>query len=100
MKNSTNKGQTPITNKENVDSSFIVSGLSGMKCELQKRRYEWKSIRTKKMERKKELINQGMVKKDVKKDKIYKKLEKEQKHLSKQIKHIEKRFNRALARSN
>jgi hypothetical protein len=75
-------------------------GLIDIKSELQKKRVQWRKIRKRKLQRKEELKDRGFDKKDIKKDKIYRQLMKEQEKLSKQLKHVEKRFHRTIAKTN
>lgn len=75
-------------------------GLVDIKSELQEKRDQWRKIRKGKLERKEELKNRGLDKKEIKKDKVYRQLMKEQEKLSKQLKHAEKRFHRTIAKTN
>ncbi len=75
-------------------------GLIDIRSDLQKKRDQWRMIRKRKLQRKEELKDMGFDKKEVKKDKIYRQLLKEQEKLSKQLKHIEKRFHRTIAKTN
>lgn len=79
---------------------FNHLGLVDIKSELQKKRDQWRKIRKRKLERKEELQDRGLDKKEIKKDTIYRQLMKEQEKLSKQLKHAEKRFHRTMARTN
>ncbi len=59
-------------------------------------RIRWTETRDKKINRKIELLRQGLTINDVRHDKIYRALKKEQKYLSKMIRHIEIIINRHL----
>ena len=72
--------------------------LIEIKSEILEKRAEWRSIRSERLKLKEALFGRGLDKKDVKKDKDYKRLEKAQEHLSTIIKHMEKRLNRKRAR--
>jgi exonuclease VII small subunit len=75
-------------------------GLIELKRHLQQKRAVWRRIRSRKLERKEELLRQEVDARRIKKDSIYKKLEKEQSQLSKKIKHIERKLNRKQAYLN
>jgi len=59
-------------------------------------RVRWNEAGERKKNLKNDLIRQGFTIEDVRHDKIYCKVKKEQKHLSKMIRHIEIKINRCL----
>lgn len=59
-------------------------------------RDEWRRVRSEKLTRKSDLVALGYDKRKIRKDKIYKKLRKEQDRLSKLLRHAEKRVNRVV----
>lgn len=59
-------------------------------------RIRWREARDKKINRKIELLRQGLTIDDVRHDKFYRALKKNQKYLSKMIRHIEIKINRYL----
>ncbi|HDP79708.1 MAG TPA: hypothetical protein ENN21_02575, partial [Spirochaetes bacterium] len=63
-------------------SRYEEAALSGVQAELEKKRSEWRNVRDKKLGRKEELLARGMDKKAIKKEPVYKDLQKEQHHLS------------------
>lgn len=65
---------------------------------LQKKREEWRKIRNEKLGIKELCLSRGMDKKEIRKDRAYKNLDKKQQRLSTLIKHIEQRLNRKLAK--
>lgn len=90
--------------KRNVALSNILYengyGLIELKRDLQKKRAVWKRIRNRKLVRKEELLRQEFDARRIRKDRTYKKLQREQSQLSKKIKHIERKLNRKQARLN
>lgn len=62
--------------------------------ELHLIRSEWRIVRSKRLKRKDELLDQGYSIQDIRKDRLFRELKKEQKRLSTRIKHIEKSLNK------
>lgn len=69
-----------------------------IRADLEKKRGEWRAVRGKRLRRKTELMEKGLGKREIRKDGIYRDLEKKQEQLSKFIRHIEARMNRKTAR--
>jgi len=65
--------------------------------EHRKLRKEWNAIRDKRLNIKCELILTGLNKNEIRKDRIYKKLKREQYRLSIRIKHLVKKINKSSA---
>jgi hypothetical protein len=57
-------------------------------------RNKWRKIKSDRLVYKKKLFDSGLNINNIRKDKIYKSLLKDQKLLSKQLKHLEKKINR------
>ena len=73
--------------------------LHNINIELKMKRDEWRKVRKEKLKRKEELLSQGLDKRVVRKDRVYKGLKKRQEYLFKNIRHIERRLNRKIASS-
>ena len=73
--------------------------VDDLKREREARINEWKTIRNKKIHRKKILQDKGLDIADIRKEKTYKTLKKKQASISLKIKRINKRINRISERN-
>ncbi len=62
-------------------------------------RMQWQNIREERLKAKAFLLSQGMDVKDMRKDREYKAVRKNQMHLSKRIKHLDAEINRKRSRT-
>lgn len=74
-----------------------MKSIEEMRMEHIKKRKEWRRVRLERFEHRDKLISQGLSKREVRKDKYYRKLKKEQHYLSRVIIHLDKRLNRKTA---
>jgi hypothetical protein len=74
--------------------------IEQFKEDIRRMRDEWKKIRADKLMRKDEIESPGYDRGNIRKDKIFKKLRKEQDGISKLIRHAEKRLNRELSKES
>jgi hypothetical protein len=68
-----------------------------LKREIALKRAEWRSLRKEKLQRKSELVARGMPQVDIRKEKAYKQLNKQQKRITARLRHLEKKLNRTRA---
>lgn len=54
----------------------------------------WREIREKRLDLRNRLIEKGLTRAELRKERFYKKLKKEQEYFSKRIRHLEKEINR------
>lgn len=78
-----------------IDKVFIHHKID---MQIQDRRAQWRIVRAKRLQRKKELMSQGIDIKEIRRDGLFRRLKKEQQSLSKVIKHIERKINKKFAR--
>ncbi len=79
-------------------SNGLDERLSRLRSEVAFRRAFWYDVRSKIRLRKNELLTMGFEKSVVRKDREYKRLQKQRKCLSKEIRHLEQKINRTIAR--
>ncbi len=78
-------------------NSVLNGSIENLKMEILESRDEWTRVRDLKLKRKEELLDSGLDKKEVRKDRLFKELKKQQYGISKVIRHKQKRLNRKLA---
>ncbi|MBN2041457.1 MAG: hypothetical protein JW864_15565 [Spirochaetes bacterium] len=76
----------------NINNDYPES----LKSDISAKRVKWKEVRKIRLKAKKELENKGLSVQEIRKNKEYCRLKREQMLLSKYIKHLEKKYNRKL----
>ncbi|MCX8124077.1 MAG: hypothetical protein N3F66_07930 [Spirochaetes bacterium] len=82
---------------QQVFGQYFDKELSPLKKELQTVKTQWRHARDTKLKYKKALLKQGKDTAAVKKDALYRKLEKEQNALCTRMRHVEKQYNKKLS---
>ena len=68
-----------------------------LKAEISHKREQWRNIRNTRLNKKNELLSNGYLIKEIRKQKEYRQLKREQNLLSKEIKHLERKLNHKLS---
>ena len=71
-----------------------TEAVEALKLKILSKREEWRRVRALRLNKKDEFLKIGLEITEIRKDKEYKELQRQQKRLSKEIRHLEKKLNR------
>ncbi len=80
--------------------TVLNNSVHNLKRDIKEKRVEWRRIRAERLARKEELESQGCDKREIRRDKVFRRLRKQQDAVSTVIKHKERVMNRKIAGLN